>query len=76
MEKLENVHFPNNFLISLHMAAQIQNANSATIRGYADIPDIMEIEVPPVGKWIVDGMLPRESVTLWAGADGTAKTYQ
>ena len=26
-------------------------------------------------EWIVEGMFPRKSLILWAGADGTGKTY-
>jgi hypothetical protein len=53
--------------------AKYQSGPTAISR-YGDIPDIMEIDVPPL-DWVVDGLFPRKSLTLWAGADGTAKTY-
>jgi hypothetical protein len=45
-----------------------------TIRKFEDIPDLMSMEIPPL-EWLVDGLISRGSMTLWAGADGTGKTY-
>jgi hypothetical protein len=43
-------------------------------RRFSDIPDIFEVEVKDP-DWLVSGWLPRKSLTLWTGSDGTAKTY-
>jgi hypothetical protein len=44
------------------------------IRQFDQIPDIMTMEIPPV-EWLVDGMIARNTITLWTGTDGTAKTF-
>jgi hypothetical protein len=56
-----------------HDASQFE-IGPRPIRLYEDIPDIMGLEVAPV-KWLVEGLIPCKSLILWAGADGTAKTY-
>ncbi len=47
---------------------------AAKIRGFDQIPDIMTMEIPPI-CWLVDDMIARETITLWTGTDGTAKTF-
>jgi hypothetical protein len=47
---------------------------SERIRGFDDIPDIMTMQIPPI-EWLVDGLIARGTLTLWAGTDGTAKTF-
>lgn len=47
---------------------------SLVIRVLDDVPDIMEVDVRPV-DYLVEELLPSKSLTLWAGSDGTAKTY-
>lgn len=44
------------------------------IRQFDQIPDIMTMEIPPV-EWLVEGMIARTTITLWAGADGVAKSF-
>src|SRR5712691_11360985 len=44
------------------------------IRGLADIPNLQTMEIPPV-NYLVPGMIARNTITLWTGADGTAKTF-
>lgn len=48
-------------------------AISNRIRRFDDIPDIMTMNIPPI-DYLVDGIIPRKSITLWAGSDGVAKT--
>lgn len=55
-----------------HTASQYES--NGTLRGWEDIPDLMEINVPPA-EWLVEGTLPRKSLMLWSGTDGIAKTY-
>jgi RecA-family ATPase len=44
------------------------------IRRLEDIPNIQTIEIPPI-DYLVPGMIARNTLNLWAGADGTAKTF-
>ena len=44
------------------------------ILNFDQIPDIMTMEIPPI-EWLVDGMIARNTITLWTGTDGTAKTF-
>jgi hypothetical protein len=44
------------------------------IRSFEDVPNIWTMEIKPV-EWIVDSIAARKNITLWAGTDGTAKTY-
>src|SRR5437868_634706 len=47
----------------------------AVIRRFADIPDILTIEISPV-EYIVPALgIARNTITLWTGADGDGKTY-
>jgi hypothetical protein len=45
-----------------------------TVHGPADIPDPREIESAPI-KFLVDGLIPAEQVTLIAGAPGVGKSW-
>jgi hypothetical protein len=47
---------------------------SGKIRRFADIPDLLKMDIPPV-EWLVSGMIARRTITLWTGTDGTAKTF-
>ncbi|MDT8071205.1 MAG: DnaB-like helicase N-terminal domain-containing protein [Terriglobia bacterium] len=54
---------------------RIRSGNKVSLyRKFDDIPDVFDVDVKPL-EWLVSGWLPRKSLTLWAGADGTAKTY-
>jgi hypothetical protein len=44
------------------------------IRQFDQIPDIMQMEIPPI-EYLVDGMIARKTITLWAGMGGTAKSF-
>ena len=54
-------------------AAPTQQA-ADRIRGLDDIPNIQTMEIPPI-DYLVPGLISRSTITLWTGADGTAKTY-
>lgn len=51
----------------------IEKALASRIHHFAEIPDLLTMEVTPI-DYLVDGMISRKSLTLWAGIDGTAKT--
>jgi replicative DNA helicase len=52
----------------------VTSEGTGRIRGFDDVPDIMSMEVEPV-EWVVDRIAARKMMTLWAGVDGTAKTF-
>jgi hypothetical protein len=58
----------------VHLEFNQQLISSSPIRGFDQIPDIMTMEIPAI-QWLVDGMIARNTMTLWTGADGTAKTF-
>lgn len=41
---------------------------------FGDIPDIMTMAIEPI-DYLVDRLISRNTITLWTGADGTAKTF-
>jgi archaellum biogenesis ATPase FlaH len=45
------------------------------IRSFLDIPNIITMEVPPVEYLVLALGIARNSITLWTGPDGDAKTY-
>jgi hypothetical protein len=49
-------------------------SSPATIRTWDEIPNIFTLDVPPT-EWMVEGILPRASVTLIAGEPGSYKTW-
>lgn len=49
-------------------------ANGEHIRKFEDIPDIMLMEIPEI-DWIVPGVIARQTMALWTGSDGAAKTF-
>jgi putative DNA primase/helicase len=44
------------------------------IRRFDEIPDVRTMEIEPI-EFLVDGMISRNTITLWTGTDGTAKTF-
>jgi archaellum biogenesis ATPase FlaH len=45
------------------------------IRRFADIPDVLSLELPPI-EYIVPALgIARNTITLWTGTDGDGKTY-
>ena len=54
--------------------AQEQEETTSQIRALADIPDIFDCDIKPP-EWLVDGLIPRRALILWAGTDGCAKTW-
>ncbi|MGB9072739.1 MAG: AAA family ATPase [Terriglobales bacterium] len=49
-------------------------ASSEKIRQFDQIPDIMTMQIAPP-EYLVGGMIARQTITLWTGSDGTAKTF-
>jgi hypothetical protein len=49
-------------------------ASADRIRQFDQIPDIMTMQIPPI-EYLVDGMIARKTITLWAGMGGTAKSF-
>jgi archaellum biogenesis ATPase FlaH len=48
---------------------------SGRIRCFADIPDLLTMDIPPV-EYVVPALgISRNSITLWTGPDGDGKTY-
>jgi len=57
------------------LAGQYESSNSpAPIRGFDSVPDLLTLQIDPM-DYVVQGLLPRKSLTLWTGIDGTAKTF-
>jgi AAA domain/DnaB-like helicase N terminal domain len=57
------------------LAGQYESSNSpAPIRGFDSVPDLLTLQIDPM-DYVVQGLLPRKSLVLWTGIDGTAKTY-
>jgi hypothetical protein len=57
------------------LAGQYESNNSpAPIRAFDSVPDLLTIQIDPM-DYVVQGLLPRKSLTLWTGIDGTAKTF-
>jgi len=54
--------------------AQEQDKCTPHIRSIADIPDICDCDIIPP-EWLAEGLLPRGALILWAGSDGSAKTW-
>jgi len=44
------------------------------IHRFDQIPDVMTMDIPPI-EYLVDGLISRKTITLWAGSDGTVKTF-
>ena len=49
-------------------------SGNGKIRRLADVPNLQTMEIPGI-DYLVPGMIARKTLTLWTGADGTAKTY-
>ena len=60
--------------VHLEFDSSVIASSKDRIRQFDQIPDIMTMEIPAI-EWLVDGMIPRTTITLWTGTDGTAKTY-
>ena len=45
------------------------------IRGFADIPDIVTMDIPPMEYLVPSLGIARNTIVLWTGADGDGKTY-
>lgn len=48
--------------------------NGNRILRLEDIPNIMTMNIPPI-EWLIQGMIPRKTITLWTGGYGMAKTF-
>ena len=60
--------------VHLDFNQPVISPSPGTIRRLADIPCIQTMEIPPI-DYLVPGMISRNTITLWTGADGTAKTF-
>jgi len=49
-------------------------ATGKRIRRLEDIPDIITMDIPPI-EYLVDGIIARETITLWTGSDNAGKTF-
>jgi len=52
----------------------LQTQPKGIIRSWDEIPDLMTMAVPTI-EWVVEGILPRGSVTLIAGEPGSYKSW-
>lgn len=50
------------------------NSNARLIRCWEEIPDVLTLAAPAT-EWLVEGLVPRASVTLVAGEPGSYKTW-
>jgi hypothetical protein len=50
------------------------SAIAPKIRRLEDIPHLQAMEIPPI-DYLVPAMIARNTITLWTGSDGTAKTF-
>src|SRR5215831_12092954 len=56
-------------------AALSNVVRQSKIRSFADIPDIVRMDIPPV-EYLVPALgIARNTITLWTGPDGDGKTY-
>jgi AAA domain-containing protein len=60
--------------VHLDFDQPIISPSPGTIRRLSDIPNLQTMEIPPI-DYLVPGMISRNTITLWTGADGTAKTF-
>ena len=57
------------------LAGQYESSNSAApIRGFDSVPNLLTMQIDPM-DYVVQGLIPSRSLTLWTGTDGTAKTF-
>jgi hypothetical protein len=65
----------NRLLIAEPELLDAQQANARRIiRAWDEIPDVMTMAAPRT-EWVVEGIIPRASVTLVAGEPGSYKTW-
>lgn len=62
------------FGVPLKFDGKLTAASVPKIRKLEEIPDVMTMAIPPI-EWLVDRMIARGTITLWAGAGGTAKSF-
>jgi RecA/RadA recombinase len=48
--------------------------SAGTIHRFADIPNLQTMEIPSI-DYLVPGLIARQTITLWTGPDGTAKSF-
>lgn len=51
-----------------------QYESSDNIRQFPAVPELLNREIRGM-DYLIQGLIPTQSLTLWAGIDGTAKTY-
>ena len=55
-------------------ATETRRSGKTQIRKFEQITDIMSMDIPPI-DYVVDGLIARGTLSLWAGSDGVAKTF-
>ncbi len=61
--------------VPLDFDGKVLTPSADKIRRFEDVPDILNLEIPPV-EYIVPALgIARNSITLWTGPDGDGKTY-
>jgi hypothetical protein len=51
------------------------NEDSRNIRTFEDLPNVLTMEVAPIEHIVPALGIARNTITLWTGADGDAKTF-
>jgi hypothetical protein len=60
--------------VPLQFDTDIVTPTDGAIRRFGDIPNLQTLDIPPI-DYLVPGLISRKTITLWTGADGTAKTF-
>ncbi|HEY4930056.1 MAG TPA: AAA family ATPase [Terriglobales bacterium] len=61
-------------LVDLADTVSHHENTSQSIRSVMDLPNITSADIQPP-EWLIDGLIPRGSLTLWVGTDGCAKSW-
>src|SRR5437870_10438013 len=60
--------------VDLDFGGAVVTPTLGNIRRLQDVPNVQTLQIPPI-DYLVPGLIPRNTITLWTGADGTAKTF-
>jgi hypothetical protein len=71
--RIENVEADGTVKTIYDQSADVKNSQ-ILIRNWEQIPDVMAMSVAPT-EWVVDQIIPRESITLIAGEPGSYKSW-
>jgi len=61
--------------VPLSFDSEIITPTPSRIRSFADIPDVIIMEIPPVDYVVPALGISRNSITLWTGSDGDGKIF-